>query len=74
MNYEKITKTQARKMHANGEKVFCLPCNVHPNNMWVGMAEILPDYDFEKFCNEYAFYNCGTNYLGKRIAFYKEVM
>jgi len=74
MNYEKITKTQARKMYTEGKAVYCLPCNVHPNNMWVGMAEILPDYDFEKFCNEYAFYNCGTNYLGKRIAFYKEVM
>ena len=74
MNYEKITKTQARKMHTEGITVYCLPCNVHPNNIWVGMGEILPDYDFEKFCKEYAFYNCGTNYLGKRIAFYKEVM
>ena len=72
MNYEKITKIQARKMHTERKAVYCLPCNVRPNNMWVGMAEILPDYDFEKFCNEYAFYNCGTNYLGKRIAFYKE--
>jgi len=72
MNYEKITKTQARKMHTARKAVYCLPCNVHPYNMWVGMAEIPLDYDFEKFCNEYAFYNCGTNYLGKRIAFYKE--
>lgn len=73
MNYEKITKTQARKMHAEGGKVFCLPCNVRPGNMWIGMAEILSDYDFDKFINDYTFYNCGTNYLGKRIAFYKEV-
>lgn len=72
MNYEKITKTQARKMHAEGETVFCLPNNVHPGNMWVGMGEIPLDCDFDKFTNEYSFYNCGTNYLGKRIAFYKE--
>ena len=30
MNYEKITKTQARKMHAKGETVFCLPLNAYP--------------------------------------------
>ena len=35
MNYEKITKTQARKKHAEGKVVYCLPCNVHPGNMWV---------------------------------------
>ena len=72
MNYEKITKTQARKTHAQGETVYCLPNNVRPGNMWVGMGEIPLDYDFDKYINEYSFYNCGTNYLGKRIAFYKE--
>lgn len=74
MNYEQITKTQARKLHAKGKAVYCLPCNVHPNNIWIGMCEVPLDCDFDKFVNEYSFYNCGTNYLGKRIAWYKEAI
>ena len=71
MNYEKITKTQARKMHAKGETVFCLPSNVRPGNKWFGMGEIPLDCDFDKFTNEYQFYNCNKE-TGLGIAFYKE--
>ena len=72
MNYEKITKTQARKMHAKGETVFCLPLNAYPGYPWVMMGKIPPNHDFDKYVNEYSFYFYGMNYLGKRIAFYKE--
>lgn len=72
MNYEKITKTQARKMHERGKAVFCLPCNIRPGNPWVGTCEIPLDRDFDKFVDEYAFYNCQSRCLGKRIAWYKE--
>lgn len=71
MNYVEITKIQAREMHAEGKTVYCLPNNVHPGNIWVGMGEIPLDYDFDEYINDYSFYNCRTNYLGKRIAFYK---
>ena len=72
MNYEKITKTQARKMHAEGKAVFCLPKNTRPNNnMWMSPAEIPTERNFELFCNEYQWYNCNP-VLGKTIAFYKE--
>lgn len=68
--YTKINKTKARKMHAEGKQVFCLPCNVRPGNMWVGMGEVPLDRDFDKFCNEFKYYNCQTSYLGKEIAWY----
>lgn len=73
MNYEKITKTQARKMHTEGGKVFCLPKNTCTNSMWMSPAEIPTERNFESFCNEYQWYNCNAE-LGRTLAFYKEVM
>ena len=73
MNYEKITKTQARKMHAEGKTVYVTASKVSPYSMWISPYEIPKETDFEKFCNEYWFYNC-TAETGRRITFYKEVM
>lgn len=71
MNYEKITKTQARKMHAEGKAVFCLPSKVCTNSIWWQPAEIKTEQTFDWFCNTYEYYNCNTE-TGKRITFYKE--
>ena len=71
MNYEKITKTQARKMHAEGKAVYVTASKVNPYSMWISPYEIPKEMDFEKFCNEYCFYNCNAE-TGKRITFYKE--
>lgn len=73
MNYEKITKVQARKMHEQGEQVYVLPKNTHPNNMWMSPAEIPAERNFDLFCNEYQWYNCNS-VLGKTLAYYKEVL
>ena len=72
MNYEKITKTQARKMHAEGKTVYCLPSKANPWSTWWYPTPVIPvNRDFDEFCNEYQFYNCNAE-TGKRIAFYKE--
>ena len=71
MNYEKITKTQARKMHAEGKTVYATASKVSPYSIWMPPFEIPTEMDFEKFCNEYYFYNCNAE-TGRRIAFYKE--
>lgn len=73
MNYEKITKTTARKMYASNKQVYVLPCNVCTDSMWMSPMEIPADRDFDKFCNEYQYYNCNAE-TGRRLAFYKEVM
>ena len=73
MNYEKITKTAARKIYTEGKRVYVLPCNMRTNSVWMSPMEIPTDRDFDKFCNEYQYYNCNSE-TGKRIAFYKEVM
>ena len=71
MNYEKITKTQARKMHAEGKVVYATASKVNPYSIWMPPFEIPKETDFEEFCGEYCFYNCNAE-TGKRIAFYKE--
>ena len=71
MDYEKITKTQARKMHSEGKAVYAIASKVNPYSKWISPYEIPTEMDFEKFCNEYYFYNCNAE-TGKRITFYKE--
>ena len=71
MNYKKITKTQARKMHAEGKAVYVTASKVNPYSIWMPPFEIPKETDFEEFCGEYCFYNCNAE-TGKRIAFYKE--
>ena len=57
-----------------GEKVYCLPSKANPwSTWWWPTPEIPTDRDFDKFCNEYQYYNCNAE-TGKRLAFYKEVM
>ena len=71
MNYEKITKTQARKMHAEGKAVYATASKVSPYSIWMPPFEIPKETDFEEFCGEYYFYNCNAD-TGKRITFYRE--
>ena len=71
MNYEKITKTQARKMHAEGKTVYVTASKVNPYSIWMPPFEIPKETDFEEFCGEYCFYNRNAE-TGKRITFYKE--
>lgn len=71
MNYEKITKTQARQRHTEGKAVYVTASKVNPYSKWISPYEIPKEMDFEKFCNKYYFYNC-TAETGKRITFYKK--
>ena len=71
MNYEKITKTQARKMHTEGKAVYVTASKMNPYSIWMPPFEIPKETDFEEFCGEYYFYNCNAE-TGKRITFYKE--
>ena len=71
MNYEKITKTQARKMHAEGKTVYVTASKVSPYSIWMPPHEIPKEADFDKFCGEYYFYNC-TTITGLVVTFYKQ--
>ena len=72
MNYGQITKTQARKKHERGERVYILPSKANPNSTWWKPLPCVPaDRDFDKFISEYQFYNCNKE-TGRGIVFYKE--
>lgn len=71
MNFTRISKHQARKFHAERRVVYVLPCNARTDGVWMTPAEVPPDADFDRFVNEYSYYNCNAE-LGTRPAFYKE--
>lgn len=72
MTYEQITKAQARKMHEHGEQVYILPNKANPNSTWWRPLPAIPtDIEFDKFINEYRFYNCNKD-VGMDTTFYKE--
>lgn len=73
MTLVKISKQQARKLHAKGVQVYCLPSNAHPLSTWWYPTPAIPaDIDFDKFCNEFQYYNCNPE-TGKQLSFYKEI-
>lgn len=65
INYKRINKTKARNLFESGVQLY-----IAPNN-----GRILHKFDkkgcdgFDKFVNEYIYYNCCTE-LGKYPAFY----
>ena len=72
--YSRISKSKARKLFVNEEKFYIFPCKVSPLNHWgLGMDVECGLWgvgkEFDKFVNEYEYYNC-NNELGKYSAFY----
>ena len=72
MEYVKINKKEARKLHEAGDSVYLLPSKANINSVWWEPAELDKEQDFDKFCNQYHYYNCNFFETGKQIAFYKK--
>ena len=72
MKYVKINRQEARKLHEAGDSVYLLPSKANINSVWWEPAELNKEQDFDKFCNQYHYYNCNLFETGKRIAFYKK--
>lgn len=74
-NYRRISKTKARKLYNEGTDILVVPCKVHPENDWgIGVKTNIEYWEhpsFEKFLNEFVWYNCQYNELGKYPAFYE---
>lgn len=72
--FERISKTEARKMYEMGFETYWLPCKLRPDNKWICGSYVsrffVKDRDFDTICNAFAYYNC-TNEVGKYIAFYR---
>ena len=70
--YARINKTQARHAYNAGKDVYILPCKVRFNNMWFApyIANKTCGEAFITIVNQYSYYNCNYNELGKYPAYY----
>lgn len=76
MNFKKVQKRTARNLFNLGLNIYLLPYKVNPNNVW-GLGRIYKISDdrnmnFDDIVNEFEYYNCSYNELGKYAAFYIE--
>lgn len=78
MNYEKLTKTQARKLYESGKVVYLHTSLLSWNNAWqnpipFNTDEVRPTYKEAKFddlVNSFHYYNCDKE-RGMRVIFLK---
>ena len=69
--FGRIPKNKARKLYKNSD-IIIVPKNMRPLNIMCNQCIIPKDVDFDKFVNEYEYYNC-NNECGKYSAFYSIV-
>ncbi len=77
-NWKRISKAKAKKMFMMGDgQLLILPCKIDPENNW-GIGHYPPqdrfqrtEEDWEKYMNEYYWYNFQYNEWGKYPAFYE---
>lgn len=81
MSYRKVTKPQAKKMFYQGVELYLLPCKVNEiallsnSEYWVKPCVIQLKEDeekeeqFEKWVNEFEYYNCNSQ-LGYYAHYY----
>lgn len=71
----RVSKRTARRLFdAERKEIFFIPCNASPVSPW-GLGLIYPPKTnnftcFDQICNEFEYYNCNTNELGRRASFY----
>ena len=77
-HWRRITKAKAKNMYMMGYgPLLIVPCKVDPENRWgIGVpidnqCEPSTEEEWEKFLNEFCWYNCQYNELGKYPAFYE---
>ena len=78
----KINKTRARRLFNEGITIYLLPCNVGLSSIWVKPCPInnrelneFMNIDisyFDSQVNNFEYYNCNCNELGKYSHFYIE--
>lgn len=71
--YDKLTKTQAKKVLDLGGIIIIAPCKCNVLglfSMQVKKADIIENYgSFENLINHFSYYNCNSE-LGKKPSFY----
>lgn len=85
-NYERISKTTAKKLFLNGEKIEMFPCKAVPGSVWFpygytisreaqkvyAIDETGIKNRFDSLVNSFEFYNCNSQ-SGYYAAFYRKI-
>ena len=74
-NYRRISKAKARKLYDMGIDILVVPCKLSPENPWgIGVTtngHYWNGAEFDRFLNEFIWYNCQNTEWGKYPAFYE---
>lgn len=57
-NLIRVNKKAARRLYNEGCDVLFIPCKVDPYNMWGIGSWVHHEYDFDRICNNFIYYNC----------------
>ena len=70
--YYRISKHAAKRRYNNFQKIYMIPCNLHPENIYFDM--LCPEFggDFDEIIKNFIFYNC-TAETGRYVSFYVEI-
>ena len=74
----RVNKTTAKKLYNAGRAICFCPSNLRPFGVWnIGyittkeeLTEKDIDADFDKFINQFEYYNCINAETGRRTAYY----
>ncbi len=73
--WERITKSEARKRWNAKQRLYIAPCNLHPGWPWrFGKefnSENISDSSFEDMVSNFEYYNCYDSKTGRYASFYK---
>lgn len=74
--WRRVSKRRARSAYNTGHDVIITPVCVDPFNIWRPHARVSNkrqwgcDVTFDSIINEYKYYNCNSNELGRYPAYY----
>jgi hypothetical protein len=76
VEYERITKTQARKMYDLGQKVYICPSKARVNSPWIVLFELCEfgwamGDTFQRALDRYEIFNCNSE-LGWTCKYFKK--
>lgn len=79
LTFTRVTKTVARNLFDNGEVIGICPVNVNPESIWGGMCILQKGYkcenwSFNDFVDNFVYYNCQIEKVGKYPKFFKVVL
>lgn len=79
VDFIRVTKTVARNLFNNGKIVGICPVNINPESIWGGMCEFQKGFkcehwSFDDFVNNFVYYNCQTDEIGRYPKFFEVVL